>query len=100
MRVVADTYTDPLQPWFQQEGPGAHTVHTGLPENIRTNAGNPVTFRADVIVEGINMRVVWQPGGRELITAYSLGFGAPANLLMTVPPYASFTQDESSAESR
>ena len=100
MRVIADTYTDPVQPWVQQEGPGTNTVHAGLPEHIRTNAGNPVRFRTDIFVDGIEMRIVWQPGGRELITAYPLGSGAPANLLMTIPPYASFVEGESDAESR
>lgn len=94
MRIVTDAYTDGTTPWAQQSGPGQGTVHTGIRTDIRTNAGNPVRFRADIVVDGVPIRVIWEPGGAELVTAFPVGVADTANLLMSVPPYAAFAPGE------
>jgi hypothetical protein len=94
--VVADATTDPNTVWVQQNGPGQGTQVTGLPARPpTTNAGAPVRYRADIVVEGVTIRVVVEPGGEGIITAFPVNFEDPANLLQFVRPQAKGSdQDE------
>jgi hypothetical protein len=88
--VVAEITTNPATVWTQQSGPGQGSTVTGLPTNPPTTAaGAPVRYRTNVVVEGVNIRVVVEPGGDGIITAFPEGFQDPANLLQFVRPQTS-----------
>ena len=93
--VVSDITRDPLTIWTQQTGPGQGSQVHGLPDNPpTTNAGAPVRYRADVVRDGITIRVIAEPGGEGIVSAFPVGFEDPANLLQFVRPDAAPQPDE------
>jgi len=95
IEVIFDVTTDPNTVWTQQSGPGQGTSVTGLPARPPTTAaGNPVRYRADVVVDGVTIRVVVEPGGEGVITAFPVNFEDPANLLQFIRPRASGSRGE------
>ncbi len=61
MNAVSEVATSPNSTWIQQ---------TGKPGALFTKAGDPVTYRVEGIVDGINMRVIVR--GDDLITAFPI----------------------------
>jgi hypothetical protein len=87
LQVVSDIVTDPQTVWTQQSGPGQGTQVRGLPTNPPTTAaGAPVRYRAEVVWEGVTIRVVVEPGGEGIITAFPVGYEDPATLFQFVRP--------------
>ena len=85
--VVADIVKDPSTVWVQDKGPGMGTKVTGLPAKPPVTAkGAPVRYSAEVVVEGVTIKVIVEPGGEGIITAFPIGFEDPANLLQFVRP--------------
>ena len=77
--MVAEITTDPHTVWTQQNGPGQGTAVTELPTRPPTTAARAsVPYRTDVVVEGVTIRVVVEPGGEGIITAFPVGFEDPA----------------------
>lgn len=94
--TVADIVTDPHTVWTQQTGPGQGQLVTGLPARPPTTAaGAPVRYRTDVNVGGVNVRVVVEPGGEGIITAFPVGYQDPANLLQFIKPQVTGTGKKS-----
>jgi hypothetical protein len=61
LHEVSDIATDPELTWTQETGkPGANF----------TKIGNPVRFSVEGIRDGVRIRVVIEPGGEGIITAY------------------------------
>jgi filamentous hemagglutinin len=58
---ASDVATDPSIPWNQL---------TGRPGAEFTRAGDPVRYAAEGTRDGVNMRVIIEPGGEGIITAY------------------------------
>lgn len=85
--VVAEITTNPATVWTQQTGPGQGGTVTGLPTRPPTTAaGAPVRYRANVVVDGVTIQVIVEPGGEGIISAFPIGFEDPANLLQFVRP--------------
>ena len=63
---------------------GVGPVEQGLPFNW-TNANT--RFATRVTVEGVDIPITSRPTAGGVITAYPVGGGDPANLLIAVPPY-------------
>ncbi len=61
MRNVSDIATDPALSWVQQTGPAGQAL---------TRAGTPVIYTVDGVRGGVTIRVVIQPGGEGIITAF------------------------------
>jgi len=61
MHNVSDIATDPALTWVQQTGPAGQAL---------TRAGTPVIYRVDGVRGGVTIRVVIQPGGEGIITAF------------------------------
>lgn len=61
MDHVSDVATDPSIKWVQPTGKAGAT---------HTKNGAPVRFRADGWREGVNIRVIIEPGGEGIITAF------------------------------
>lgn len=60
---VSDIATDPNLRWIQQ---------TGKPGVAFTKAGDPVRYYVDGVRGGVNIRVILEPGGEGIITAFPL----------------------------
>jgi filamentous hemagglutinin len=60
MHEVSDIATDPSIPWVPQTGNGG----------LFTRAGLPARFTADGVRGGINVRVIVEPAGEGIITAF------------------------------
>ena len=60
---VSDIATDPNLRWIQQ---------TGKPGAAFTKAGDPVRYYVDGVRGGVNIRVILEPGGEGIITAFPL----------------------------
>jgi RHS repeat-associated protein len=63
MHQVSDIATDPNLKWIQQ---------TGKPGAQFTKKGDPVRFYVDGVRDGTTIRVVIEPGGEGIITAFPL----------------------------
>ncbi|MCP4308389.1 MAG: EndoU domain-containing protein [bacterium] len=61
---VSDIATDPSLSWIQQ---------TGKPGAAFTRAGDPVRFYVDGVRDGVTIRVIVEPGGEGIITAFPIG---------------------------
>lgn len=61
MHHVSDVATDPNLQWIQQ---------TGKPGADFTRVGDPVRYYVDGVREGVDMRVILEPGGEGIITAF------------------------------
>jgi RHS repeat-associated protein len=63
MHNVSDVATDPTLTWQQLTGPAGANV---------TRAGDPVRFAVHGVREGVKIRVILEPGGEGIITAYPI----------------------------
>lgn len=63
MHRVSDIATDPNLRWIQQ---------TGKPGAAFTKTGDPVRYYVDGVRGGIDIRVILEPGGEGIITAFPL----------------------------
>lgn len=63
MHHVSDIATDPSLRWIQQ---------TGKPGASFTKAGDPVRYYVDGVRGGVDIRVILEPGGEGIITAFPL----------------------------
>jgi hypothetical protein len=85
--VVTEAATNPQTLWVRQDGPGTGQQFVGLPDAlVTTAAGTPVRYRAEVVVDGITIRIIVQPHGQGMITAFPSGYQDPANLFMFLNP--------------
>ncbi len=64
METISDIVTDPKIKWRQL---------TGKPGATHTKGGLPVRYEAVGIKDGINIKVIVEPGGKGIITAFPLG---------------------------
>jgi hypothetical protein len=93
--VVADIATDPGTEWVQQTGPGTGARVRGWPTRPPTTAaGAPVRYRAEVVVNGVTIRVIAEPGGVGVVTAFPVGYQDPASLLPFIRPPTTSTDRE------
>jgi len=60
---VSDIVTDPNLPWIQQTGKAGAEF---------TKNGDPVRFFIDGVRDGVNVRVIVEPGGEGIITAFPI----------------------------
>jgi len=63
MHHVSDIATDPSLRWIQQ---------TGKPGAAFTKAGDPVRYYVDGVRGGVDIRVILEPGGEGIVTAFPL----------------------------
>jgi hypothetical protein len=61
MHNVSDIATDPSLRWIQQ---------TGKPGALFTKNGDPVRYFVDGVRDGTAIRVIVEPGGEGIITAF------------------------------
>jgi hypothetical protein len=95
LEVVSNITSDPTTVWTQRTGPGTGTQVTGYPTNPpTTNAGAPVRYVAEVQWGGMRIRVVVEPGGEGIVSAFPVGFEDPASLLQFVRPSTTEESDE------
>lgn len=60
MHHVSDIATDPALKWVPQTGNGGWF----------TKAGNPARFSLDGVRDGVNIKVIAEPAGEGIITAF------------------------------
>ena len=60
MHNVSDIATDPALEWRPQTGNGG----------LFTKAGNPARFAVEGVRDGINVRVIVEPAGEGIVTAF------------------------------
>lgn len=58
---VADVVTSPNSTWTQQ---------TGRPGALLTNAGDPVRWKIEGVVDGVNIRVIYEPATDKIVTGF------------------------------
>jgi hypothetical protein len=63
MHEVSDIATDPSLTWVQQ---------SGVPGTLYTRAGKPARFEVIGVREGETIKVIIEPAGEGIITAYPI----------------------------
>jgi len=64
LHEVSDIVTDPSVTWVNQ---------TGRQGAFFTRAGDPARWSAEAVRDGVRIRVIYEPAGEGVITAYPVG---------------------------
>jgi hypothetical protein len=64
MQEVSDTATDPTLVWIQQSGPKGMYF---------TKKGKPSRFIVEGVRDGVRIRVILEPAGEGIISAFRVG---------------------------
>lgn len=75
--VIVSITKDTNGNWVQQGGPATGSTYSGsaadLPRDLLNKRGNAVRFSQEVVVEGVTVKVVVEPGGEGIITGFPTG---------------------------
>lgn len=63
LRNVSDIATDPKLTWVQQ---------TGVKGSLYTKKGEPARFKVEGVRDGVKIRVIVEPAGSGVITAFPI----------------------------